>query len=85
MNAINDCTGDCISSCIAVKLQLKTHTALENTTKNSYVKIKASGLLGTNDYHATLVHLMAFTNGIAYAKDHQFVQDELAPLTHRMM
>jgi hypothetical protein len=24
---------------------------------------------------------MTFTNGIAYAKDHQFVQDELAPLT----
>jgi hypothetical protein len=34
-----------------------------------------------NDYHATLIHFMTFTNGIAYAKDHQFVQDELAPLT----
>jgi hypothetical protein len=38
-------------------------------------------MVGTNDYHATLVHLMTFTNGIAYAKDHQLVQDELAPLT----
>jgi hypothetical protein len=34
-----------------------------------------------NDYHATLIRFMTFTNGIAYAKDHQFVQDELAPLT----
>jgi hypothetical protein len=38
-------------------------------------------MVGTNDYHAILVHFMTFTNGIAYAKDHQFVQDELAPLT----
>jgi len=38
-------------------------------------------MVGKNDYHATLVHFMTFTNGIAYAKDHQFVQDELAPLT----
>jgi hypothetical protein len=38
-------------------------------------------MVGKNDYHATLVHFMAFTNGIAYPKDHPFVQDELAPLT----
>ena len=39
-------------------------------------------MVGTNDYHATLVHFMTFTNGIAYPKDHPFVQqDELAPLT----
>jgi hypothetical protein len=38
-------------------------------------------MVGTNDYHATLVHFIKFTNGIAYAKDHQFVQDELSPLT----
>jgi hypothetical protein len=37
-------------------------------------------MVGKNDYHATLIHFMTFTNGIAYAKDHQFVQDELAPL-----
>jgi hypothetical protein len=37
-------------------------------------------MVGTNDYHATLVYFIKFTNGIAYAKDHQFVQDELAPL-----
>jgi hypothetical protein len=37
-------------------------------------------MVGKNDYHATLVHFMTFTNGIAYAKDHQFVQDKLAPL-----
>ena len=43
MNAINYRTdADCISSCIPVKIQLKTHTALENTTKNSYGKIEAS-------------------------------------------
>ena len=80
MNAINDRTGDFISSCISVKIQLKTHTALKDTTKNSYGKIKAS-MVGKNDYHATLIYFMTFTNGIAYAKDHQFVQDELAPLT----
>jgi hypothetical protein len=38
-------------------------------------------MVGTNDYHATLVHFMTFMNGIVYPKDHQFVQDELAPLT----
>jgi hypothetical protein len=38
-------------------------------------------MVGKNDYHATLIHFMTFTNGIAYAKDHQFIQDELAPLT----
>jgi hypothetical protein len=38
-------------------------------------------MVDKNDYHATLIHIMTFTNGIAYAKDHQFVQDELAPLT----
>jgi hypothetical protein len=44
-------------------------------------------MVGKNDYtvvyhHATtLVHFMTFTNGHAYAKDHQFVQDELAPFT----
>jgi hypothetical protein len=79
MNAINDRTEDRISSCIAVKIQLKTHTSLENTTKNS--PQNQSIMVGKNDYHATLVHFMTFTNGIAYAKDHQFIQDELAPLT----
>jgi hypothetical protein len=34
-----------------------------------------------NNYHATLIHLMTYMNGIAYAKDHQFIQDKLAPLT----
>jgi hypothetical protein len=38
-------------------------------------------MVGKNDYHAVLVHFMIFMNAIAYAKDHQFVQDELAPLT----
>jgi hypothetical protein len=43
MNAINDHTaGDRISSYIAVKIQLKRYTVLENTTKYSYGKIKAS-------------------------------------------
>jgi hypothetical protein len=80
MTAINDRTGDRISSCIAVKIQLKTHTVLENTTTTHTAKSKHHGR-GKNDYHATLIHFMTFTNGIAYAKDHQFVQDELAPLT----
>jgi hypothetical protein len=82
MNAINDRTGDCISSCIAVKIQLKTHTSLKNTTKNSYLKIKASWCASkNNDYQVTLIHFMTFMNGIAYAKDHQFIQDKLALLT----
>jgi hypothetical protein len=34
-----------------------------------------------NNYHATLIRFMTVMNGIAYAKDHQFVQDELTPLT----
>jgi hypothetical protein len=38
-------------------------------------------MVGKNEYHAVLIHFMTFTNGIAYTKDHQFVQDELAPLT----
>jgi hypothetical protein len=38
-------------------------------------------MVGRNDYHATLIHFMTFMNGIAYAKDHHFIQDELAPLT----
>jgi hypothetical protein len=59
----------------------KTHTALENTTKNSYVKIKASWWARTTITLATLVHFMTFMNGIAYAKDHQFIQDTLASLT----
>jgi hypothetical protein len=39
-------------------------------------------MVGKNDYHAmhTLIHFMIFTNGHAYAKDRQSVQDELAPL-----
>jgi hypothetical protein len=32
-------------------------------------------------YHAVLVRFMTFTNGETYGDDHQFVQDELAPLT----
>ena len=43
MNAINDRTGDRISSCIAVKIQLKRHTALENTTKIHMAKLKHHG------------------------------------------
>ena len=35
MNAINYRTADYISTCFAVKIELKTHTPLENTTKNS--------------------------------------------------
>ena len=38
-------------------------------------------MVGQNDYHSTLVRLMTFMNGHTYAKDHHFVQDELAPLT----
>jgi hypothetical protein len=38
-------------------------------------------MMGKNDYHATLVHFMTFMNGIAYPKDHPFIQDELIPLT----
>ena len=38
-------------------------------------------MVGKDEYHATLIHFMTFMNGHAYAKDHQFIQDELAPLT----